>query len=142
MISLRQARELRDAGLKWTPADYDFFAIPDRGLDDRIFVISDMMVNLALVGGQLAATFQGSVEWALDFLVVAELVWLPSEGQLRDQLEHRLIGEPRPVLTLSTTDEGYRCAIHFRGAPLEFEATDPVEAYAAALKHVLAPSKG
>jgi len=35
------ARLLKDAGLQWQPELNDFFAIPDRGIDEKIFVISD-----------------------------------------------------------------------------------------------------
>ncbi len=137
MISLALARELREAGLTWTPRLYDFFGIPERGLDDKVFVISDMLVNFALVSNELAVTFQGAVEWALDYLMAGELVWLPSEAQLRDELERRLLGEPRPVLQFTITGTGYRCEIQFQGQPVAFEEFGPSEAYAAALMHVL-----
>jgi hypothetical protein len=137
MLSLSLARDLKEAGLTWTPAYYDFFAIPDRGLDDRIFVISDMLVNLALVSHELAVTFQGTVEWALDFVMVVELVWLPREDQLREELEQRLLGEPQPALEFTSTDYGYQCKIQFRGQTLTFEAFGASEAYTAALLHIL-----
>ena len=31
-------------------------------------------------------TFHGSIEWAVDYVVLTEAVWLPSETQLRDLL--------------------------------------------------------
>jgi hypothetical protein len=137
MLSVSLAQELKAAGLKWTPAKNDFFAIPDRELDEGIYVISDMTVLVELVNGQLAATFHGAVEWALDHVLIADLVWLPSESQLRELLEQRLLGEAEPALQLTSTADGYWCEIRFRGERLLFEAFGACEAYGAALLHVL-----
>ncbi len=137
MLSLTLAEELKKAGLPWTPAKLDFFAIPERGLDDGVYVISDMTVLVEVLKGQLAVTFHGAVEWALDHMLIADLVWLPTETQLREQLEQRLVGEPEPVLQLSSAADGYRCEIHFRGERLDFEAFGASEAYALALLHLL-----
>ena len=38
MIDLDLARALRDAGLTWTPAAGDRFLVPDRDLDDMLFI--------------------------------------------------------------------------------------------------------
>ena len=124
--------------MSWTPAQNDFFAIPDRGLDDIIFVISDMTVLVEELRGQLSVTFHGAVEWALDHIVVAELIWLPTETQLRELLEQELIGEPQPALTLVSIPDGYRCEIHFGGKTQVFEGFGVSEVYAQALLHVLA----
>jgi hypothetical protein len=137
MLSLPLAQKLKAAGLAWTPAKSDFFIIPDRGLDDMLFVISDMSVFVQDLKGQLSVTFHGVVEWALDHIVVAELVWLPTEAQLRELLEQRLVGEPEPALTLTSTADGYCCQIQFRGQTLAFEAFGASEAYGTALLHVL-----
>lgn len=137
MLSLTLAEELKKAGLTWTPAKLDFFAIPERGLDDGVYVISDMTVLVEVLNGQLAVTFHGAVEWALDHMLIADLVWLPTETQLREQLEQRLIGEPEPALQLISAADGYRCEIHFRGERLTFEAFGASEAYGLALLHLL-----
>ncbi len=137
MISLSVAQQLKEAGLEWTPAKNDFFAIPDRGFDDTIFVISDMTVYVAKIGGQLAVHFHGALEWALDHIMVAELVWLPTETQLRELLEQRLVGQPEPALMLVSTADGYRCEIKFQGEMLDFEAFGVSETYGMALLHVL-----
>ena len=141
MLSLTLAKELRAAGLTWTPAPNDFFAVPDRGMDEAVFVISDMTVLVELVKGQLAVTFHGTAEWALDHVLVAELVWLPTEAQLRDLLEQRLLGEPEPALRLTSTADGYRCELQFQGELLLFEAFGASEAYGVALLHVLRNEK-
>ncbi len=137
MLSLTLAKELKSAGLTWTPTQNDFFAIPDRGFDDSVFVITDMTVLIELVKGELAVTFHGTVEWALDHVLIADLVWLPTETQLRELLEQSLVGEPEPTLSLTSTTDGYRCEIQFRGEALPFEAFGASEAYAVALLHVL-----
>ena len=49
MISLKLAQQLKKAGLVWKASNHDFFAIPDRGMDERRFVIADMMANLDLL---------------------------------------------------------------------------------------------
>lgn len=137
MLSLILAKELKAAGLAWTPAQNDFFAVTDRGLDENVFVISNMTVLVELVKGQLAVTFHGTAEWALDHVLVADLVWLPTETQLRELLEQRLLGEPEPVLQLTSTADGYWCEIRWQGERLLFEAFGAAEAYAKALLHVL-----
>jgi hypothetical protein len=137
MLSLSIAQQLKEAGLSWTPALHDFFAIPYRGFDDEVFVISNMFSNVEWLRGHLAVTFQGSVEWALDHIMVTELVWLPTEAQLREELEKRLVVEQHPGMRLTSTPDGYTCEIQFRNQRLRFEAFGASEAYAAALLHVL-----
>lgn len=137
MISVALAQQLKQDGLQWIPAKNDFFAIPDRGLDDVIFVLSDMTVILARIHGQPAVTFHGSVEWALDHILIAEVVWLPTESQLRRELERRLAGAAQPLLSLTSTRDGYRCQIQFDGQMLAFESFGAAETYGLALHHVL-----
>ncbi len=138
MLSLAIARKLKKAGLQWTPGLHDFFAVPDRDLDDRVFVISDMFANVAMLRGHLAMTFHGTVEWALDHVLLSELVWLPREGQLRQELERRLSIRQEPGVRFSSAPDGYVCEFRWRDQWLRFEAPDASEAYAAALLHVLA----
>ncbi len=137
MLSLATARKLKDAGLEWTPARHDFFAIPDRGLDDKTFVISDVFANVEWLRDHLAVTFHGSVEWALDYVLVAEAVWLPTEEQLREALEKHPLSKRRPGVKLTSTPDGYVCECQVGGQWLHFEASDAGEAYAAALLHLL-----
>ena len=89
MISLDLAERLRAAGVPWTPADGDRFVVPDRGLDDSVFVVSHMVVETHdLPTGRLLA-FNGTTEWALDSVLQREVVWLPREDQLRAMLGDR-----------------------------------------------------
>jgi hypothetical protein len=137
MISLATARQLKEAGLIWTPALHDFFIIPDRGLDDRVFVINEMNIGVERMQGQPMFTFQGVSEWALDYVLTTEAIWLPTEEQVRQALEQHLLGEAPPALKLFCLAEGYRCEIRFGGTLLTFEAPLAVETYAAALLHTL-----
>jgi hypothetical protein len=137
MLSLSTARQLKEAGLPWTPTLHDFFAIPDRGFDDEVFVISNMFANVEWLRGHLAVTFLGSAEWALNHIMVTELVWLPTEAQLREELEKRIVVERHPGLKLISTPDGYACEIQFQNQWLRFEAFGAGEAYAAALLYVL-----
>jgi hypothetical protein len=137
MIHLETARQLKQAGLKWQPAQHDFFAIPERGFDERVFVITDMFANIERLLGSQVVAFQGASEWALDYLVTSEAVWMPHEEQLASLLLERLVGEPQPALQLSGSPESFRCQIAYRGQELSFEGADGGQAYAAALLHIL-----
>ena len=84
MLSLELALALRDAGVVWDPAVGDAFAVPDRDLDEQVFVLSDMVVQpLQPPDGPPILAFNGTTEWALDSLEAREAVWLPREDQLR-----------------------------------------------------------
>lgn len=138
MISLATARKLQETGLQWTPALHDFFAVPDRGLDDRVFVISEVMTYVELRNNLPMVTFQGTSEWALDYLLTSEVVWLPREDQLRASLTQYLVSEGQPAVNLASAPDGYACTITYLGEALRFGAEDASEAYAEALLHVLA----
>lgn len=137
MISLETARKLKDAGLEWQPTMNDFFAIPERDMDEKIFVISDMLVTVDVLQGFQAVSFQGASEWALDSLVTDETVWLPREEQLRLALMAVLIETGHPELRLTGSLGGYHCQIIFQDDLLDFDAADPSEAYSAALLFLL-----
>ncbi len=137
MIDLQLALRLKQAGLVWRPALFDFFALPDRQMDDKVFVVSDMLATVEMLQDVQVVSFQGASEWALDSLVTTEAVWIPSEEQLRLALEAALIGAGRPELRLTAGLGGYACEFSFRGALLRFEAGAAAGAYAAALLHIL-----
>lgn len=131
------ARQLKAAGLIWEPAKYDFFVIPDRGLDDSLFVLSDMAIFIENRQGRLTVIFHGTPEWALDDILMSEVIWLPSEAQLREYLELRLVTEPQPALKLMSSADGYVCEIHFQDRMVTFEAFGASDAYGLALLHLL-----
>jgi len=139
MISLDTATKLKTAGLVWAPKLHDFFFIPFQDLDERVFVVSDMSILLEKMGSKDAITFNGTAEWAMDYLIVGDAVWVPTEEQLRQELEQRLVarGETQPVMTLQVTSDGYKCTIQYDGQAVSFEAFGASEAYGAALLHVM-----
>jgi hypothetical protein len=86
MISLSLALALRNAGLRWSPARGDRFVLPGRGMDDDVFVLSDMTVEVHEFPTGRVIGFNGVTEWALDSIEQDEAVWLPAEDQLRSRL--------------------------------------------------------
>jgi hypothetical protein len=137
MISLVTARRLKKAGLAWTPTLHDFFAVPDREMDDQIFVISEMLVTVDTLQGEMVILFQGASEWALDSLVTLESIWLPTEEQLRQALEAGLMETGRPEILFTSGLNGCTCTIRLKGEAVRFEASQASEAYAAALLYLL-----
>ncbi len=143
MLSIPFARQLKAAGLPWRPQLFDFFTIPDRDMDDRLFVLSDISTYLGLQDGFPVIHFHGAEEWALDQIASGETVWMPTEEQLRQTLEHTLLEKMTPdadlpLLTLARAENGYRCTIKFRHETLHFDAPNASDAYAMALLCVLA----
>ncbi len=135
MISLALAKQLKEAGLIWQTGAHDFFGIPDRGLDDQVFVISDIMAMMELLQGWPAITFHGTSEWALDYIWTHELVWLPAEGQLRAELENHL--PPDTNYQLIREEDLFRCVVYFPGKLEAFGGDTAVEVYAQALLYTL-----
>ena len=86
MITLELARRLREAGLAWDPRAGDRFVVPDREMDDDVFVISEMVVESQEIPTGRVLKFNGTTEWALDSIDESEVIWLPREEQLRDML--------------------------------------------------------
>jgi hypothetical protein len=140
MISLALAQELKGAGLVWKASNHDFFAIPDRGMDDRLFVITDIMAHLDLLQGWPVITFHGTAEWALDYLVTTEVVWMPTEGQLRQELENLLKDEVEKVLRLWWQNGRYHTQIQYRNETLTFDAATASDAYGKAILTILQTS--
>lgn len=131
MITLNLAQQLKAAGLPWQPTLHDFFAVPDAGLDDRVFVISDMMAEAEIMRGWPTITFHGSVEWALDYVLQTEAVWMPTETQLRNLLLDT-IGEA-DAISLTVSADAATCRVTRGMVSAEFNAADAPTAYAYAL---------
>lgn len=138
-ISLSVGQRLKQAGLEWVPATHDFFSIPDVDMDEKIFAMSDMTVSMEVLHGYHAITFNGAVEWALDFVFKADAVWLPTETQLRELVMARL-GD-RPQVILQSSIAGYVVTIVREGADGArkeiFEGVTAEDAYASALLSLL-----
>lgn len=137
MVSLALAMQLKEAGLVWHTRVHDFFAIPDRDMDGRIFVLSDMMVTMELLRGWPAVLFHGTAEWAMDYLLTHEAVWLPTESQLREQLEVELALRNGRFHQLVRLPEGYQCEIILADDAVQITAVSPSEAYGLALLNLL-----
>lgn len=130
MISVDLARRLRDAGLEWLPAEGDRFMIPDRDLEDHVFSVSEMTVEVRRLAGRQRIMFNGSVEWALDSIMQREVIWLPSEAQLRDRLG-------TTFLSLQRDKNAYGCEIVVGEQRRRYAAAEPADAYAQALLALL-----
>ncbi len=133
MISVETARLLREAGLRWTPAAGARFVVVDRGMDEDVFVLSDMTVEVhQLEHGQVIG-FNGTTEWALDSVEDRDAVWLPREGQLRELLAGTFRG-------LDRVDVDWRVRLEINSAPVQVQHPDPEQAYALALLQLISSS--
>ncbi|CAN5228285.1 hypothetical protein BH18ACT9_BH18ACT9_15770 [soil metagenome] len=131
MITVELARRLRDVGLVWTPASGDRFAIPDRLLDDEVFVVSDMSIDTVQLGPSQVVRFQGTTEWALDSMDKDDVVWLPHEAQLR-----ALLGPA--FRSLTSTEAGYAVEVTNADGKVHRQVSGDAEcAYALALLDIL-----
>jgi hypothetical protein len=96
VLSLELALALRDAGVAWQPAAGDAFVVPDREMDEDVFVLSDMVIQrIEAPDGPPLLAFNGTTEWALDSVEAHEAVWLPREDQLRALLGTSFVGLER-----------------------------------------------
>jgi hypothetical protein len=137
MIDLETASQLKTAGLDWRPKILDYFGIPDRHMDERIFVISDMLVTVEVLQGLQIVSFQGASEWALDYLVTTDAIWIPREDQLRNALEAALLESGRPEFRMRGGLTGYQCDLIFNDEALSFQGDDASQVYAQALLHIM-----
>ncbi len=130
MISTALARDLREAGLVWTPASGDSFQIGLADFEGDVFTVSDMTIEAHSYSTGTVLGFNGTTEWALDSVAIDDALWLPREDQLRDLLRgtfrslQRSPDAPRVVYTV-IAEVGQRDAA--------FEADDPAEAYGLAV---------
>ena len=115
-MDIADARRLRAAtdadGIAWRPRSGDRFVIPDRDLDESVFVLSEMTINVERAIGGDIIKFNGTTEWALDSIAASEVLWLPREDQLRELLGVRFtrleaLGEPAGGFAV-TLDDGRR----------------------------------
>jgi hypothetical protein len=140
MLNLQLALKLKDAGLTWHPAEHDQFILPDSDLTHEIFTVSDRTTLVQQINGRWTVTFHGVVEWALDSVLLSDVVWLPTETQLREAIQLRLGGE-QPSVMLQWQLAGYRCALHHFDQQCSFEGRTAEEAYTHALLFLLQGSR-
>ena len=130
MISLELARRLKAAGLAWEPASGDRFVLPGRDMDDEVFVVSTMLVDVHEFPTGRVIGFNGTTEWALDSVEQREVVWLPRESQLRELLGPRF-------RRLEVLDEGFAVVLGTDGQERRTVHPDAECAYAEGLLAVL-----
>ena len=130
MISTPLARSLRDAGLAWNPRRGDHFIVADRDMDDEVFVLSDMTVELQDFPTGPVIGFNGTTEWALDSLDQSDALWLPAEDQLREHLSDSFV-------RLERDGRAYVVAVIVDGEQRLTRAPDTSEAVRLALLEIL-----
>ena len=131
MITRELAVSLRDAGLIWHPAEGDRFQLdlPDEvelEAEADVFTVSGMTIEARPTPSGMHLAFNGTTEWALDAVTLADAVWLPREDQLRELLR----GTFR---RLSRLDDTFVVEVVIAGEAMAFEHPDPAEAYGRAL---------
>jgi hypothetical protein len=131
VLRLDLALSLREAGLRWTPAPGDRFVLPHRGMDEEVFVLSDMTVEVHEFPTGSVIGFNGVTEWALDSVQQEEAVWVPSEEQLRERLGALF-------RTLARADGGgFVVEVALPGGVRTFAGGDAADAYGSALLALL-----
>ena len=130
MIALDLARRLHDLGVPWSPRNGDQFWVPDRELDDTIFTVSDMVVEVRDHAGVRVLALNGTTEWALDSVEEHEAVWLPRLDQLIDLIGLRFV-------SLTARSGGHVVRITVGDAEQEHVDVSAADAAARALLSVL-----
>ncbi|WP_223626331.1 pilus assembly protein CpaE [Microbacterium sp. EST19A] len=138
MITRELAVALRDAGIGWHPAEGDRFQLdlPDDvelEAEADVFTVSGMTIEARQTPSGTDLAFNGTTEWALDAVTLADAVWLPREDQLRELLR----GTFRSLARLEDT---FRVEIEIAGEALSFEHPEPAEAYGRALLELISRS--
>lgn len=137
MITLELATALHRAGLAWSPLPGDRFALTTAtGLEQEVFYLADMTVEVQRFSTGPVVGFNGTTEWALDSVALEDTLWLPREDQLREALGEAFV-------QLERLDGGY-AVVHRAGDGGERREVDldPERAYARALLRVLATTGG
>ncbi len=97
--------------------------VPDRGMDDDVFLVSEMTVQADDRPSGRLIRFNGTTEWALDSIEASEVVWLPREDQLRDLLGARFV-------RLEAVPEGFAVVSANGDGEARHIDADPERAYA------------
>jgi len=139
MITRELALALRQAGLVWHPESGDRFQLDlsndvEPEVEADIFTVSEMTIEARRTPSGTDLAFNGTTEWALDAVELADAVWLPREDQLRELLR----GTFRRLVRL---DDTFAVEIEIREETVRFEHPDPAEAYALALLALITRSR-
>jgi hypothetical protein len=130
VIGLDLALALRAAGLRWTPGPGDRFVLPGRGMDQDVFVLSDMTVQVHEFPNGKVIGFNGVTEWALDSIDQQEALWMPAEHQLRELLGGLFV-------SLGSGPAGFEVALQMPSGHRTYRASTAEDAYGQALLAVL-----
>ena len=103
--------------------------LPGLDMDDEIFVLSNMVVDVHDFPGGRFLGFNGTVEWALDSVQQESALWLPNESQLRERLGGSFIRFERD-------DDAYAVVLQVAGNETRTRHEDPAEAYGLALLYL------
>jgi hypothetical protein len=109
------AAALLSAGLLWTPRQGDRFVLPGREMDDEVFWLADMTVQVHELPRGRVVGFNGTTEWALDSVRVEDALWLPREDQLREVLGDRF-ARLEPAWTVVLADGSRHDDVDAEGA--------------------------
>jgi hypothetical protein len=139
MISRELAIALRDAGLTWHPESGDRFQLdlPDAvesEVEADVFTVSDMTIEAHRYPTGTILGFNGTTEWALDSVALADAVWLPREDQLRELLRSTF-------RALRRLDDAFEVEVEIAGDRRRFEHPDVSEAYGRALLELIGRSR-
>jgi hypothetical protein len=127
VISTELARALRAAGLVWKPQPGDRFVLDRSEFDADVFTVSDMTIEAHVYPTGTVLGFNGTTEWALDSVALADAVWMPHEHQMRDLLR-------TGFRSLELDGDGlYRVTAVVGGEERVFEQVSAAEAYGQAL---------
>jgi hypothetical protein len=129
VISVALAQRLRDAGLRWDPESGDRFMLPGLDMDDEVFVLSNMVVDVHDFPGGRFLGFNGTVEWALDSVQQERALWLPNEAQLRERLGGTFV-------RLERDGDTYEVVLDVAGHEVQVRDVTAAEAYGLALLHL------
>lgn len=99
-------------------------------MDDEVFVLSDMTVEVHEFPTGRVIGFNGVTEWALDSVDVDEAVWVPAEQQLRDLLGPAFV-------SLARGAEGFTVTVRNGSHEHGYTSASAPDAYAQALIAVL-----
>lgn len=137
MISTDLARDLALAGLRWHPAPGDRFTLEAEDLDEVVYTVSELTIEVHEYPTGTILGFNGTTEWALDSVDMDQTLWLPSEEQLRSLLGATFRSLGRADGGDGADNDDYVVTITLHGEPAEFRAGTAPGAYGQALHSLI-----
>src|SRR4051794_6179753 len=99
-------------------------------MDEDVFVLSNMTVEVHEFPNGKVIGFNGVTEWALDSVDQQEALWLPAEHQLRELLGGLFV-------SLEAGAAGFAVTLELPSGPAVYRASTAEDAYGQALLAVL-----